>query len=1017
MTMQSGSWLERREAKYALFIDGDSGFMNTAYHAKLFANQILLQSGVDNPARISRALNDACVDLNPHQVEAALFALKNPLSNGVILADEVGLGKTIEAGLVIGQNWAEGKRSILIIAPKSLRHQWREELDRLFGLSSSVLDGQSYRRAKKSGEDPLNVNAKIIITNEHFVDSNSQDIKKTKWDLVVIDEAHKLRNVWRKSKSEAKRAKAIREALTPFKKLLLTATPMQNNLMELFGLVTFIDDHILGTPESFQNTFCNVPEEIRPDRLLELRHRVSRFFHRELRKNVREYIQYTNRNSVTFTYTPTDDEETLRVSFEDYLRRPYVIAIPASAMPLLKLIYLKLLASSTFAIKNSLINLYRRLVLTAVQMDDRNLYDKLVADIRNKLALPNGRKSDELELFDARLFAGVILKSYEGLREAHKTIEEEVELTDEESEVNELYIDADSLNEQVEEDAKSNEDEKAPRKLFEPEEVKEEAQAILGFIELSRNISDNKKADALKLALAQQFEKAKSEGWPEKAVIFTEFRSTQNYIIRALSEIGLTLDEHVVIFNGDSGDAEERKRRVDEFKTSKKIFLTTEAGSEGLNLQFCNLILNYDLPWNPQRIEQRIGRCHRYGQKLDVIVANFVNTKNSADVRVLELLQEKFNLFRGAFGASDEVLGTIESGQDFEKEILKIYMACRSESEIQSAFDELKRKIGPELDRRLNETRKTVLETFDEEVQSKLKLTLNQTKDVLNELGQKLKAVLDCELKSQIKWEEDGLTFNLQDRVGEYIQGRYSLNTRDSTAIPVRTSSGIGESLLKGAVSKSLPSALLKFDLKSRISPISLIQNLDGEFGILTVGKLKSKSFGFEERIIIAGVDSKGQALGQEIFEKLFKFDAKIENGAGEASGQQTLAGLVKKSIESNVGEIKVANQTIFESEVDRLDSWAEDIKLSLELEIKSTDREIRQKKVDAKKAQLLEDKLELQKQIKNLEAKRNEKRRQLFESQDQIEREKDQLLEKIEKNLEPQIEFEELFTVNWKVS
>lgn len=990
--------------------------MNTPYHAKLFASQILSQSGSDSPERISRALNDACVDLNPHQVEAALFALRNPLSNGCILADEVGLGKTIEAGLVISQCWAEGKRSILIVAPKSLRHQWKDELDRLFGLPSTVINGQSYRKAKKAGNDPFEVNAKIIITNEHFVDSNSIDVQKVAWDLVVIDEAHKLRNVWKKGKSEAKRAKAVRKAISSYKKLLLTATPMQNNLMELFGLVTFIDDHILGTPDSFQTTFCNVPEELRAERLLELRQRLSRFFHRELRKNVREYIQYTNRNSVTFTYTPTDEEEQLRIGFEEYLRRPQTIAIPASSMPLLKLIYLKLLASSTFAIKNSLLNLYKRIVITAVQMNDRTLFDKLFADIQGRLTTSNGRKTDELERFENKLYAGLVSRSYESLREAYSAqLQQEVELTDEESEVNELYVEADTVQEEIKED--SEDQPQPPQQLYSREDVEEEAQTLLGFIELSRNISENKKAEALTLALKQQFEKAKSEGWPEKAVIFTEFRSTQNYILRALKNIGLEQDKHIVIFNGDSGDVDERKKLVDDFKKKKKIFLTTEAGAEGLNLQFCNLLLNYDLPWNPQRIEQRIGRCHRYGQPLDVVVVNFVNTKNSADVRVLELLQDKFNLFRGAFGASDEVLGAIESGHNFEQEILKIYLACRTEEEIKNAFDDLKKRVGPEIDQKLKETRQVVLETFDEDVQAKLKLTLDETKTILNEFGQKLKAILQVQLGDTAKWEPDGVRLQLLNSFQTIQPGIYSLNPRDQDAVPIRTTSGLGEAALNAALNTPTPSALLSFDLTTKSTPVSQVQNLSGQTGILTAGKLKSKSFGFEERIVLSGADSSGLALDQEVIEKMFRFGAQVKPTEINSADKELLDRLIKDTIGQNINEIKEKNQIIFEAEVDRLDNWAEDIKLSLELEIKGLDREIRQKKVDAKKAQLLAEKVELQKQVKALEAKRNDKRRQLFEAQDQIEREKDQLLEKIEGNLEPRVEFEELFTIRWKVS
>ena len=122
-----------------------------------------------------------------------------------------------------------------------------------------------------------------------------------------------------------------------------------------------------------------------------------------------------------------------------------------------------------------------------------------------------------------------------------------------------------------------------------------------------------------------------------------------------------------------SRTADTRAALVEHFRDSARIMIATEAGAEGINLQFCSLVINYDLPWNPQRIEQRIGRCHRYGQKHDVVVVNFIDRSNAADRRVYELLAQKFQLFEGVFGASDEVLGTIGSGVDFERRIADIY--------------------------------------------------------------------------------------------------------------------------------------------------------------------------------------------------------------------------------------------------------------------------------------------------------------------------------------------------------
>jgi superfamily II DNA/RNA helicase len=161
---------------------------------------------------------------------------------------------------------------------------------------------------------------------------------------------------------------------------------------------------------------------------------------------------------------------------------------------------------------------------------------------------------------------------------------------------------------------------------------------------------------------------------------------------------------------------------VDYFRDEAVIMIATEAAAEGINLQFCSLVVNYDLPWNPQRIEQRIGRCHRYGQKYDVVVINFLNKNNAADQRVYQLLRDKFQLFSGVFGASDEVLGSIESGVDFEKRIADIYQNCRTTEQIEFNFNTLQRDLEISIDERMGQTRQKLLENFDEAVQEKLRL-------------------------------------------------------------------------------------------------------------------------------------------------------------------------------------------------------------------------------------------------------------------------------------------------------
>ncbi|NUN03988.1 MAG: DEAD/DEAH box helicase family protein, partial [Bryobacteraceae bacterium] len=202
----------------------------TAYHARYLALELTRARPSDSVEKLTAALADAQVDLNPHQVEAALFAFRNPLSKGAILADEVGLGKTIEAGLLLAQKWAERRRRLLVIVPANLRKQWSQELADKFHLPSVVLENRSFNSAINAGNlNPLTQDA-IVLCSYHFARFKAPYIRQTPWDLVVIDEAHRLRNVY---KNTSKIASAIKEAVAPYHKVLLTATPLQNSILEL----------------------------------------------------------------------------------------------------------------------------------------------------------------------------------------------------------------------------------------------------------------------------------------------------------------------------------------------------------------------------------------------------------------------------------------------------------------------------------------------------------------------------------------------------------------------------------------------------------------------------------------------------------------------------------------------------------------------------------------------------------------------------------------------------------------
>ncbi|MGK7563284.1 SNF2-related protein [Salmonella enterica] len=594
----------------------------TPYHAKYFAHELSILHSNNGVDRLSQSLFDASVDLNPHQIEAALFAIENPLSKGVVLADEVGLGKTIEAGLVLCQYWAERKRKLLIICPASLRRQWASELIEKFNLPSQVLDAKTFSQLQKEGVyNPLN-NKSITIMSFHYAARLEEKLVAEMWDLVVIDEAHKLRNAHRDSN---KMGQALKRALCGRKKLLLTATPLQNSLMELYGISTLIDEHTFGDPKAFRKQYMQTDSD-----MVELKGRLAHFIKRTLRKNVLEYVKYTERKAITIPFYPSEQEHELYERVQNLLEREDSYALPKRHRHLTGLILRKLLSSSTKAVLNNL----------------------QILKIRLEKLKHKGIVEDELDI------------------------------------IQQIIVDDDLEDDIVEGDEIFNAD--TEHKIIDLVALQAEINELETLIFKAEQIGVDTKTKELLLGLEQGFAQLAEMGAAKKVIIFTESMRTQQYLAHFLENHGYL--GRVVTFSGTnntpqtnqiyqqwleeyrgssritgSAQIDKRSALIDHFKDHAEIMIATEAAAEGVNLQFCSLLINYDLPWNPQRIEQRIGRCHRYGQEFDVVVINFLNQRNQADQRVLELLTEKFNLFDGVFGASDSVLGSIENGVDFEK--------------------------------------------------------------------------------------------------------------------------------------------------------------------------------------------------------------------------------------------------------------------------------------------------------------------------------------------------------------
>ena len=467
--------------------------------------------------------------------------------------------------------------------------------------------------------------------------------------------------------------------------------------------------------------------------------------------------------------------------------------------------------------------------------------------------------------------------------------------------------------------------------------------------------------------------------------------------------------------------ADKKQAIVDAFKDEATIMIATEAGAEGINLQFCNLVVNYDLPWNPQRVEQRIGRCHRYGQKHDVVVVNFINTANKADSRVYELLSQKFQLFEGVFGASDEVLGSIESGIDFEKRILEIYQTCRKSEEIDQAFDDLQENLDDRIQEKMLSTRQQLLDHFDEDVHARLKVRLDESKRQMDKFERAFWELTRFELSEYAQFSDSKGTFFLQKAPAINIPvGNYQLITQydeNTNAHAYRINSDLGEHVVAKAKSRELPVSLITFDLSGHDVKVGALEPQIGQSGYAFVTTMTVDSFEREEYLISSAIADDGTVLNDEFTEKLFGLKSVSEAKAivSDAMASQLQANNEQQQATIN-DNINIKNNDFFDNEMEKLDNWADDLKISLEVELKNIEKDIRSRKTEQRKLTDLAEKVAFQRKTSDLEKKRNRLRRKLYDEQDAIEDKKDILIDKVEQKLKQEITTEKLFTIEWNI-
>lgn len=887
----------------------------TDEQAKYFAHELSLSYSNDHVGRLAGLLFDAQVDPKPHQIEAALFALSSPFLRGVILADEVGLGKTIEAGIVITQFWAERKRRILIVAPSSLRQQWQQELQEKFFLSSSILDSRnkdqilSNRNGHSSG---------IVICSYEFALRHELSLAR-QWDLVVADEAHRLRNYWT---GKAKIAAAVSHLMSnATKSLLLTATPLQNRLEELYGLVSVFEPGYFSSLSAFRERYVKKPAAFGDDDLAE---RVELLAKRTLRQDVDLYIQFTKRLPLTVEFEPSEAEQELYKRVNALLQREELFAFSGSQRHLGALILRKRLGSSTFAVASTL--------------------EHIAARLRDLAAVSGGQTLSE---------------------PSNSTMVEDEDLTGEELE--ELSV-----------------AEFGPGLSFDRDEraqLVNEADEFAYCANLARAISSNAKGERLLSALDMGFERLASIEAAEKAVVFTDSTKTQDYLHSVLLESGRFEDEDIVLFNGTNNSAkstgiynewkarnadsdlitgipaaDRRKALVDHFRDRGKVLIATEAAAEGINLQFCSMVVNYDLPWNPQRVEQRIGRCHRYGQRHNVVVVNFSNQGNVAEQRILELLETKFHLFASVFGASDEILGSIESGIDVERAIGQILDQCTTADEIDRAFEELSETFADTINDEMKRVRERVFDSLDPHVQDRLKTQEEKSEAALNRFEEVFLRLTRHELDSVASFSSSGRAFELHTSPdGTIPVGRYHFKTEPvDRSHQYRFASDLGQHVIKTASSRQLVEREIVFDISASPRVTAPIRELRGKSGYLAVHRanfaLKAHEQDIGESYLVAGaVTSDGEILDGEIVRDLMDLVAverEVRNSLGDFPPATALEPYLKEQVQALTTEVQERNAKYYDQQEDMLYRQAQDRRAESEARI----REFRNKEAEARK-------------------------------------------------------------------
>lgn len=879
-----------------------------AFNQRILAENLIRIRRPDERERYAAAQRQARIDPNPHQIDAVIFALRRLREGGCILADEVGLGKTIEAGLVIAQSRAEGAQRILLIVPKSLIGQWQNELLNLFGIQARENETNFFAPG-------------VYLVGREFAGSERGAMALSAappFDLAVIDEAHEIfaglhkrygrDGIYDESSDEALMAHRVRGCLRSTPVLLLTATPMQNSLAELWGLVQYVEPTgtLLGDIATFRKVFCSDDDRtLIPGQEHELKRRLSMVQRRTLRRQAQEFLDrpFTQRRCRLYEYAMSDDERSLYDDVTEYLLEPSLFAFSGRQRRLLLIGFHRRMASSISALAASLENVAARL---------RRLQQGLGTD--------------------------------DTLASVLRDLEDEEEIN-EPSEESSAPIDRAALA--------------------------AELARVESFISRARSLPHDAKARSFQEAIKVILDLARNGRGSGKSVVFTESITTQEYLLNLLRNMGLG-DEEITLFRGvnDHERAQQALERwkeeegarfppgtkpsrevalrlalVHEFRTRSRVFICTEAGAKGLNLQFCDTVINYDLPWNPQRIEQRIGRCHRYSQQRDVTVVNFIASDNEAHRLTFEILSQKLDLFGRVLDASDHVLHEPRTDApelmvsalsvEFENDLRNIYSRSRTLNEVTREIAALRDKISERreaFEKEYERTSQIIESRFDENVRRVFKRLREELPGSLAELDKDIADLVDAYLNARaVKYrrsEEDGrVLFEIAPGTILPVEAGegHRFATGDARGLTNAESLNLVHPLVRAAIAHAQTWAgggSVTLHLSADSSPELLA--LSGKTGAIRAVMVDYAGFEPVQRLV-AGAVVDGMPIDPALAGQLLQLRADEGTNTAAAIDTQWLDDAVDEAVFIDQRQVEEGEQKHFEEAIGQLERFVED--------------------------------------------------------------------------------------------